>query len=89
MRLIWSRPRRPVTWLPLMADIFDLDRLLAQIMLAMGGALAVGNAYALVMSRRGAKPVGVSGELHRGRVWFLLAVGVVIASWAGASLIAR
>lgn len=71
-----------------MADFLDLDSLLAQLVLALGGALVVGNAYALIMNRRGAKPKGMSGEIRRGRVWFLLAVGVVIAVWAGASLIA-
>ena len=70
-----------------MGDIFDLDSLLAQLVLALGGALVAGNAYALIMNRRGIKPKGMSGELRRGRAWFLLGVGVVIALWAGASLI--
>lgn len=72
-----------------MADFFDLDSLLAQLMLALGGALVAGNAYALVMNRRGVKPKGMDGELRRGRAWFLLVVGLVIAGWAAVSLLAR
>ncbi|OFW62865.1 MAG: hypothetical protein A2135_05375 [Actinobacteria bacterium RBG_16_67_15] len=72
-----------------MVDFFDLDNLLAQLILALGAALVVGNAYALVMARRGVKPKGADGELRRGRAWFLLGVGLVIAVWGAASLIAR
>lgn len=72
-----------------MADFFDLDTLLAQLMLALGAALVAGNGFALVASARGMKPKGATGELRTGRAWFLLAIGVVIALWAGVSLIAR
>lgn len=68
-------------------DIFDLDSLVAQMILAVGAALVLGNAYALVMARRGVRPKGAEGDLRRGRAWFLLAVGVVIAAWAAASLL--
>ncbi len=69
-----------------MGDIFDLDTLLAQTMLALGAALILGNGYALIMDRRGVRPRDASGELRRGRAWFLTGIGVVIAIWAGASL---
>jgi hypothetical protein len=68
-------------------DIFDLDSLVAQLILAMGAALLIGNAYALVMARRGVRPKGAEGDLRRGRAWFLLAVGVVITAWSAASLL--
>ena len=68
-------------------DIFDLDSLVAQLILAMGAALLIGNAYALVMARRGVRPKGAEGDLRRGRAWFLLAVGVVISDWSAASLL--
>lgn len=68
-------------------DIFDLDSLVAQMILAVGAALVLGNAYALAMARRGVRPKGAEGDLRRGRAWFLLAVGVVIAAWAAASLL--
>ena len=72
-----------------MADFFDLDSLLAQLILALGAALVAGNAYALVMARRGIKPKNAPGDLRKGRAWFLLAVGLVIAVWALASLVTR
>jgi hypothetical protein len=71
------------------ADFFDLDSLLAQLLLALGAALIAGNGYALLMARRGVKPKNAGGELRRGRAWWLLGVGIVITLWAGASLLAR
>jgi len=69
-------------------DIFDLDSLLAQLILGLGAALVIGNGYALLMAKRGVKPKDAQGEIRRGRAWFLLAVGVVIAVWGATSLIA-
>lgn len=69
-------------------DIFNINELLAQLMLALGAALVLGNGYALLMARRGVRPQGMEGELHRGRAWWLIAVGLVITVWAGVSLIA-
>jgi hypothetical protein len=68
-------------------DIFDVDSLFAQLALALGAALVVGNGYALVMARRGVRPANAEGDLRRGRAWFLLAVGVVIAVWAAATML--
>ncbi|MEX0825697.1 MAG: hypothetical protein WD184_02910 [Acidimicrobiia bacterium] len=69
-------------------DIFDLDSLLAQLILGLGAALVFGNGFALVQAKRGVKPKGAEGNLRRGRAWFLLAVGLVIAVWGATSLIA-
>jgi hypothetical protein len=69
-------------------DIFDVDSLFAQMALALGGALVVGNAYALIMARRGVRPAKAQGDLRRGRAWFLMSVGAVIAAWGLASLLA-
>lgn len=68
-------------------DIFDVDALLAQIVLALGAALVLGNGYALFMERRGVKPANASGEIHRGRAWFLIGIGSLIGLWGLASLI--
>lgn len=68
-------------------DIFDLDSLIAQLILAVGAALAVGNAYALIAARRGNRPKGAEGEIRKGRAWFLLGIGLVIAVWGLASLL--
>lgn len=70
-------------------DLFDLDTLLAQLVLALGAALLVGNAFALIMERRGKRPEGAAGELRKSRAWFLLAVGLVIGVWGLASLLTR
>ena len=70
-----------------MADILGLDTLLAQIVLALGGALVAGNGYALWMDRSGRKPKGEEGDLHRSRAWWLLAVGMVMAWWGLGSLL--
>jgi hypothetical protein len=67
-------------------DIFDVDTFFAQIALALGGALIVGNGYALVMARRGVRPAQAQGELRHGRAWFLISVGALIALWGLASL---
>lgn len=73
-----------------MADFLDLDNLLAQLVLALGAALAVGNAFALYMDRKGRKPKGQEDrELRRPRAWFLLAVGVVMTYWGLASVLTR
>jgi hypothetical protein len=69
-------------------DIFNINELLAQLMLALGAALVLGNGYALVMARRGVKPKGMEGDLHKGRAWWLIGVGLLITVWAGVSLIA-
>ena len=68
-------------------DIFDLDGLLAQMILALGAALVLGNGYALIAARRGVKPKGAEGDLRRGRAWFLLAVGVVMTAWGLATVV--
>jgi hypothetical protein len=70
-----------------MPDIFDLDSLVAQMVLALGAALLLGNAYALVMARRGVKPKGAEGELRRGRVIFLMVIGFVMAWWGLGSIL--
>jgi hypothetical protein len=70
-----------------MSDIFGLDTLVAQMVLALGGALLLGNGYALLMARRGVRPKGARGELRQGRAIFLAVVGLVIAWWGLGSLL--
>jgi hypothetical protein len=69
-------------------DIFDLDTLFAQMVLALGAALVLGNGYAIVMDRRGARPKGRDGEsLRSGRAWFLVGVGALMTWWGLGSLL--
>lgn len=71
-----------------MADLLNLDSLLAQLITAIGFALALGNGLAIVRARHGHMPRGVEGEFRPQRAWFLLSVGIVIGLWGLASLIA-
>jgi hypothetical protein len=67
------------------ATLFLGEDLLAWLVLALGAALAVGNALALVRPPRQVKP----GELTRapvGRTVGMMVIGVVAALWALASL---
>ncbi len=70
-------------------DIFDVNELVVQLILAVGAALLLGNAYALIQDRRGVRPKNMEGELRRGRAWWLIAVGTILTVWAAASLLAR
>jgi hypothetical protein len=72
-----------------MGDIFGLDNLLAQLVLALGAALAVGNGFALVAHRMGKRPKEQQGDLRRRRAWFLLIVGLVMSYWGLGSIITR
>ena len=69
-------------------DILGLNSLLAQMILAVGAAMVLGNGYAIVQDRRGNRPAGTEGAFRAGRAWWLLAVGMVIVIWGGLSLIA-
>lgn len=71
---------------PVLAETLFLgEDLLPLLVLAIGGALAVGNVLALVRPPRQARP----GELTRaplGRTLTMLVLGLVAAVWAVASL---
>jgi uncharacterized iron-regulated membrane protein len=69
-------------------DLLGLDALLGQFVVALGGALVLGNGYAIYKARRGEAPKGADGEFRSGRAWWLLAVGVVILFWGLVSLLA-
>ena len=67
-------------------DLFDIESLFPQLVLALGAALAGGNGLAIWHERRGKRPDDL-GELRRGRAWFLLVVGVLMAVWGLGTLI--
>ena len=67
-------------------DILGLDSLLAQMILALGLAMVLGNGYAIYMNRQGKAPEKATGEFRAARAYWLLSVGVVIALWGGISL---
>jgi len=69
-------------------DILNLGILIKQIALALGLAMVIGNLYAIIQHRRGKTPKGETGDFRSGRAYWLLAVGVVIATWGAVSLLA-
>ena len=69
-------------------DVLGLNSLLAQLILAVGLAMVLGNGYALYKHRKGEAPKGAQGEFRASRAYWLLTVGVVITIWGSASLIA-
>ncbi len=68
-------------------DIFGLNDLLAQMILAVGAAMILGNGFAIYQARRGNAPQGAQGEFRGGRAWWLLGVGTLITVWGAASLV--
>lgn len=71
-----------------MTDILGLDDLFAEMVLGLGLALLLGNGYAWYKHTRGERPEGVEGEFRRGRVWFLMTVGALMAVWGAVSVFA-
>ncbi len=70
-----------------MFDLLDVDSLFAELTLGIGLAIIVGNTIAIVKHRRGeGPPEGAEGTFRASRVAFLLAVGVVMTAWGGASI---
>ncbi len=67
-------------------DIFDLNRLLVLMLLAIGLALVAGNGFAILQARRGRKPKDEAGEFRPARAWWLFGVGLVMTVWGLASL---
>ena len=69
-------------------EALGLDALLGQFVVALGGALVLGNGYAIYKARRGERPQGEEGEFRPARAWWLLGVGIVILVWGLVSLLA-
>ncbi len=66
-------------------DIFDLNRLLVLMLVAIGLALVFGNGAAIIQARRGKKPKDEEGDFRPARAWWLLGVGLVMTVWGIAS----
>lgn len=68
-------------------DLFDVDQLLPELVVALGLALLLGNGLAWWRHRQGRAPEGIEGAQFRpGRVAFLSIVGVVLTVWGLVSL---
>ena len=68
-------------------ELLGLDDLLAQLILAVGAAMVIGNMLAIVQRYRGRHPKDTTGEFRAARAWWLLAVGMLITLWGVASLV--
>lgn len=66
-------------------QLFLGSDLLAWLILALGGALAVGNLAALVRPPDGARAAMPTASMRR-RAWIFTAAGLLMAVWAGATL---
>lgn len=70
-----------------MRDLFDFENLLPEMVLALGSALLIGNGLAWLKNRRGQTPKDVEeAEFRKGRVVFLMIVGVLLTVWGAATL---
>lgn len=61
------------------------DTLFAELTLGLGLALMVGNGYAWYKASRGERPDEIEGEFRRGRVVFLLLIGMIMSIWGALS----
>ncbi len=70
-------------------ELLGLDDLLAQMILALGAAMVLGNGFAIFQHSRGNHPKGQTGEFRAARAWWLLSVGLLITLWGLGSLLTR
>jgi hypothetical protein len=72
-------------------DFIGVDTLLAELTVALGLAVVIGNGLAFYRARRGEKPGGVdpSAEFRPSRALFLMVAGALVATWGIASIVAR
>lgn len=71
---------------PAMSELLGLDEIFAQMVLALGLALLIGNGLAWWKHGQGARPEGVEGDFRPGRVYFLVAVGALMTIWGAVSV---
>lgn len=67
-------------------DLFDINSLFPQLVLALGAALVGGNGLALWHHRQGKRPKDL-GKLRVGRARWLIVVGLLMAGWGLATLV--
>jgi hypothetical protein len=71
-----------------MGDIFEVESLLPQLVVALGLALLLGNAAAWWKHRKGETPAGIEDARYRpGRVLFLSLVGLLLTVWGTVTLL--
>lgn len=71
-----------------LTELLGFDSLFAEMILGIGLALVLGNGFAWWKHARGERPAEADGEFRRGRVAFLMVVGVVMTAWGAVSVFA-
>ncbi len=71
-----------------LTELLGFDALFAEMILGIGLALVLGNGFAWWKNARGERPADAEGDFRRGRVIFLMTVGLVMAVWGAASVFA-
>lgn len=70
-----------------MAEFFDIENLLPELVLGLGLALIVGNGLAWWKHRKGEAPSDVEEAQYRpGRVRFLMVVGLIMTVWGAVTV---
>ena len=82
-----AQPYRPRP----MLDFIGVDTLLAELVVALGLAVVIGNGLAFYKASRGERPEGVGeeAEFRPSRAMFLIAAGVLMTTWGIASIVGR
>jgi hypothetical protein len=69
-------------------DLFDIENLLPELIIALGLALVIGNGLAWWKNRKGETPAGVTDATYRrGRVVWLTGVGLLLTVWGLVTLL--
>lgn len=74
-----------------MLDFIGVDTLLAELTIALGLAVLIGNGLAFYKARKGERPGGVGEEaqFRPSRAIFLMGAGLVITIWGIGSILSR
>ena len=64
-----------------LVELFDLDRMIVLIVLAIGLAMLVGNGFAVWQNHKGNRPKDEDGEFRPSRAYWLIAVGLIMTTW--------
>lgn len=74
-----------------MLDFIGVDTLLAELTVALGLAVVIGNGLAFYKANRGERPEGVAeeAEFRPSRAMFLIGAGVLMTAWGVASIVSR